>query len=218
MATDPSWPSLARAGDSASDFSAIAATVRSMMRKINVATACRVVKVHPGALGPTGRVDITPLVNQLDGNDGAVPHGTIFEVPYVRLQGGANAIVIDPEEGDFGFALFADRDISAALATRGQANPGSFRRFDMSDAIYLPAWSGVTPAQYVQFAASGILVHSPTKVTLQAPAVEISAGSLTINVTGAVEINSATLKHNGTNVGATHHHADPQGGTVGDPF
>jgi hypothetical protein len=43
------------------------------------------------------------------------------------------------------------------------------------------------------------------------------SGDLTINATGNVAINSATLKHNGVNVGGTHVHADPQGSNTAVP-
>lgn len=47
----------------------------------------------------------------------------------------------------------------------------------------------------------------------------IEAGSMELNVAGAVEINSASLTHNGVNVGETHIHSgvDPGPGTTGGP-
>lgn len=40
-----------------------------------------------------------------------------------------------------------------------------------------------------------------------------TAGSLTINVTGEVNIVSASLKHNGVNIGSTHHHGNVTNGS-----
>lgn len=46
------------------------------------------------------------------------------------------------------------------------------------------------------------------------------SGDLTINATGNVAINSATLKHNGKNVGQDHKHSGVQtgGGNTGNPI
>jgi len=212
MASENSYRGSVSAGDRGSDFNATSALVRNMLERVHTMTLCKVVGVEPGALGPAGYVDLQPLVNQLDGNGNAIAFPVVYRCPYVRLQAGANAISMDPEVGDIGVALFADRDISAVTATRGQANPGSRRRFDLADAIYLPAWSGVTPTQYVRFAAAGITIKSPALVRLEAPTVEIAASSVSISASGAVAISSASLTHNGVNIGATHRHP---GVTVG---
>lgn len=219
MAGENSYRGAVSAGDRGSEFNATAALVRQLLGRINTVTLCKVVGVAPGALGPTGYVDLQPLVNQLDGRDNAVPFPVVYHCPYVRLQGGANAVVLDPEVGDIGVMLCADRDTSVVMATRAQANPGSRRRFDLADAIYIPAWSGVTPTQYVRFAAGGITIHSPAAVTLDAPVVNITGGALNINVTGAITMTSSALTHNSKNIGATHTHGGvtPGGGTTGVP-
>ncbi|KML48199.1 hypothetical protein VL15_30575 [Burkholderia cepacia] len=137
---------------------------------------------NAGSVSPVGFVDVLPLVNQLDGSDNAMPHGVIHNLPYFRLQGGANAVIIDPQVGDIGLAVIEDRDISSVKANRGPANPGSKRIFDMADGLYIGGFLNGAPSQYVQFSAAGISVVSPTKVTLQAPLVEVDAStSFTVN-------------------------------------
>ena len=89
---------------------------------------------NAGSVSPVGFVDVLPLVNQLDGSDNAMPHGVIHNLPYFRLQGGANAVIIDPQVGDIGVAIVEDRDISSVKANRGPANPGSKRIFDIGTA------------------------------------------------------------------------------------
>src|SRR5258706_5711696 len=100
---------------------------------------------NAGGTTPDGFDDLLPLVNQVEGAGNAEPHGTIYHCPYFRLQGGANAIVIDPQVGDIGWAGFADRDISSVIANKGKANPGSRRMFDMADAVYFRGGLHSTP-------------------------------------------------------------------------
>lgn len=137
---------------------------------------------NSGGLSPVGFVDVQPLVNQLDGYDNAVDHGVVHNIPYFRLQGGTDAVILDPKVGDIGMCGFCDRDISAVKSSRAQANPGSKRRFDMADGLYIGGFLNGVPQQYVQFSSAGIALVSPTKVTLQAPLVEVDAStSFTVN-------------------------------------
>ncbi|WP_137910671.1 oxidoreductase [Ralstonia sp. 3PA37C10] len=149
-----------------------------ILRSISGAKLVKVVgTTNNGGVSPVGFVDVQPLVNQLDGWNNATPHGTVYHLPYFRLQGGTNAVIIDPQVGDIGVAVVEDRDISSVKATKAQANPGSKRIFDIADGLYLGGFLNGTPQQYVQFSAAGIAVVSPTKVTLQAPLVEVDASS-----------------------------------------
>lgn len=143
----------------------------------------RVVRcTNAGELSPVGYVDIVPLVNQISAQNESTPHGTIFNVPYCRIQGGTDAVIIDPKEGDIGIACFASRDISRIKATKDAGNPGSGRTYSFADAQYIGGVLNGVPTQYVQFSAAGIKIHSPTKVIVEAPECDVTA-SVIANVT-----------------------------------
>lgn len=173
----------ADATDNGSDYNANTFLVWSILARVRTMQVCKVMSVtNNGGISPVGFVTLQPLVNQLDGYDNAVPHGEIFNVPYFRLQGGANAIIIDPQVGDIGWTGFADRDISSVKATKAQANPGSKRMFSMADAFYFGGMLNGTPSQYIAFSTSGIAVTSPTQITLTAPKIVANAStSFTVN-------------------------------------
>lgn len=161
-----------------------------MLAGIRTAMPVRVMAVtNAGGVSPVGRVDIQPLVGQLDGRGKHVEHGTIYGVPYMRIQGGGSAVILDPVVGDIGIAVFCDRDISAVKSGKKASPPGSTRKHDMSDAVYLHTILSAAPSQYIRFHAGGI---------------EINAPSVTIN--GATAINGGSLTHNGSNVGSSHVH------------
>lgn len=171
------------ATSSGSDFNTQSFMAWSILARVRTMQMVKVMGVtNAGGISPVGFVDLLLLVNQVDGAGNAVPHGTIYHCPYFRLQGGANAIIIDPQVGDIGWAGFADRDISSVIANKGQANPGSRRMFNMADAVYFGGMLNGTPTQYIAFSSSGIAMVSPTKITLQAPLIEADAStSFTIN-------------------------------------
>lgn len=176
------------------EFNNIAFLVQQALLKVQTATLVRIEScTNNGGLDPVGFVDVTPLVNQIDGKGNATPHATIYNVPYLRIQGGANAIIIDPQAGDIGICVFASRDITKVKSTKKQANPGSWRQYSFSDGLYLGGMLNAAPTQYIQFNDSG--------VTITAPLVTING---TLHVTGDV-VGQGTSLH-------THKHGGVQSG------
>jgi hypothetical protein len=196
--TEKAYPDYEDPGASGTAYTAGDLMIDSALAEVNTATLVQVVAAtNSGGLSPVGFVDVQPLVNQSDAAGHVVPHSVVHKLPYFRLQGGTNAVIIDPQPGDIGIAVFASRDISKVKNTKAQAAPGSSRMFSMSDGLYIGGVLNGTPSQYVQFSGSGVTITSPTVVTINAPSVSIN---------GAVAINGASLTHNGTNVGSTHVH------------
>lgn len=167
---------------------------KQMMGRIATATMVKIINVyHNGDVAPIGVVDVQQMVNQIDGPGNKTDHGIIYGLPYTRIFSGPNAIIIDPKVGDIGIAVFADRDISKVKATAAPANPGSRRRFDMADGMYVGGLPlATTPTRYIQFTDSGINVVGPDNFTVNVKGnVSITAtGNIAINSGGIVDINS----------------------------
>lgn len=204
-------------GDSAGQYGAQAFVIKQMISRIQTITLVKVLAcTNPSGVSPVGFVDVQPLINQIDGEGNGKSHKPIYNLPYSRLQGGTNAFILDPKVGDIGIVGFASRSIAGVKKTKKISNPDTFSQFSMSDGLYLGGVLNGTPVNYVQFTDSGdIVVHSQGTITLSASTINLSATS--INSSGAWE-HTGTLKNNGTNVGSTHRHSDPQGGVVGGPF
>src|SRR5574337_655200 len=203
-------------------LNAQAQLIRRILGDVHIATLVRVIScTNSGAVSAVGTVDVQPIVGQLDGAGNLVQHGPLHALPYLRIQGGSNAVIIDPQPGDIGIAIFADRDISQAKASQAMSAPGSLRKFDMADGLYLGGVLNGVPSQYVQFSASGLTLVSPTAITMQTPTIALNASggvtvqSATFGVTasGAATISAASMEHNGTNIGATHVHSGVQSGS-----
>lgn len=135
-----------------SDFNGSTFIVQQLLALVRTATLVQVQKcTNAGGVEPVGTVDVLPLVNMIDGIGTAFKHGTVYKLPYARLQGGKNAIICDPVVGDIGVAVFADRDISVVKKTKKQSNPGSRRKHNMADGVYLFGVLNAAPTQYVRF-------------------------------------------------------------------
>lgn len=112
---------------------------------------------NAGELAAVGFVDVKVMINLVDGLLGnSQQQDTAFQLPYFRLQGGTNAVIIDPVVGDIGFAVICDRDISSAKNNKDFSNPGSFRRFSLSDGIYVGGILNDTPQQYIRMSSDGV--------------------------------------------------------------
>ena len=208
--------------DPASDYEAMRFMVLQLINQVCTVTPVRVQQsTSNGELALAGRVVVRPMVMQTDGKQQAIEHGDIFDIPYIRVQGGANAVIIDPQPGDIGLALFAMRDISAVKASGVESPPGSRRTYSWSDAIYIGGLLNDVPTQYVRFSDDGMELVSPTQVLIQAPtillagAVSQSGGSVSVEttLTAGTEVTA-----NGIAL-TTHVHSGVQtgGGTSGPP-
>jgi hypothetical protein len=135
--------------------------MKMALGKLNTSTLVQVEAVHSNGTGAAGTVDVTPLVNQITGDGTAIPHTTIHGLPFLRVQGGANALICDPQVGDVGLCVFADHDISGVKKARGKANPGSKRRFDWADGLYIGGWSKTTALRYLLLSDDGAHLGGP---------------------------------------------------------
>lgn len=142
---------------STSDFNKTTFLVKQLLTLVRTASLVKVVKcTNEGGLAATGMVDVLPLVNMVDGLNNVTEHETVYGLTYCRVQGGKNAVICDPEPGDIGVAVFADRDISKVKKTKKQAAPGSRRKNSLADGMYLFSVLSDVPEQYLRFHPDGI--------------------------------------------------------------
>lgn len=176
--------------------------IARMLARVHTTQLVRVLAVRPAA-GKVGFVDVLPLVQEVDTARKVIEQAPIYNVPYVRYQGGPSAVVLDPAIGDIGLAAFAERDITSVKATTQQGPAATDRHHDMADGLYIGGVLNPEPTQYVRFqpAAGGIDIHSPASVNISAvSAVNISANTVTLTAPGGFVINAPTTL-NGTLTG-----------------
>ncbi|MEE8658515.1 Gp138-N domain-containing protein [Acetobacteraceae bacterium EV16G] len=190
--------------DFASNRGAIEYLIRQHLSLIGPPMFAEVVAFYPGQNGGPGRVDVHPMVHQQDAAGRVYPHGVILDIPYMRLQAGTSAIILDPQPGDIGFLLVSGRDHSGVVATGKESPPGSFRQFDMSDSVFIGGFLNPAPTQFIQFTESGIRIVASGPVEIEADNVHITGAlkvdgdvtsgniSLTNHVHGGVQTGGST--------------------------
>jgi hypothetical protein len=240
--SSPSDPGSVGAGqqdpsDSNSEFTMMSFLVKQMIGLVDTIKVVQVSAVHPGDGSPpaAGTVDVQILLNQLDGAGNSTANGVVYGVPYFRLQGGAWAIVCDPAVGDVGLLACSDRDISSLKSAFAngkslQVNPGSYRRQNASDGIFIPIGLNKVPKATMWLKSDGtfVIADEPGNV-LQSSASGLeltppSGGGLLVNgyihateevvrgFGGADQVAVGTHTHGGVQGGISHT-APPDAGT-----
>lgn len=173
--------------------------IDQLIKRMNTATLVKVESVTvDGQVGPVGQLDVTPLVNMVDGGANNYPHGKVRKIHYSRMQGGSKAVILDPKPGDIGIAVFADRDTSLVRKNKKASPPGSRRRFDVADGVYVMTVLGAKPTSYIDFESDGSIKISPDDGTTY---IRITAGKITLH--GAEIELDGNVRAGGTVASAT---------------
>lgn len=174
-----------------SDHNVIRFIVRQMLAYTRTVMPVQVMAVNDGGLAVT----VQPLVKQTDGNGNAFDHGELTGIPVLRLQGGKSAIIIDPVVGDIGLLAVADRDISSVKANKGNSAPGSGRRFNFADGIYLGGILNATPEQYIHITDDLIKIidKSGNSITMSGSGIMIAAkAGSPVAISGALTVDAGS--------------------------
>jgi hypothetical protein len=150
--------------DYSNSYNEMLFVIRQKMAELQTALPVKVVAVKPNN-EHTGFVDVQPLVQQISADSTVVDHGIIYNVPYFRIQGGINGIIIDPVVGDIGLCDFCSRDISAVKNAKQIAPPASRRMHSFSDAVYIGGFLNKAPTRFIEFNDNGINVVPIEKFT-----------------------------------------------------
>lgn len=202
--------------ENGSDTNAIVFIIRSMLARVST---CKIVVVKGFTAGPdgtAGTVHAQPLVQQVDGAvpPNAFPHGTVYNLLYLRQQAGVNAVILEPEVGDHGICVVCDRDNSKVRASKAEAPPGSGRWFDLADGIYIGGLLNAAAQQFVKFTSTGLVIQDKNGNVM-----EFKSGSIDVT-TPAFRVNGSVVAGFGTGDAVTlqtHKHPTAGAGAPSPP-
>lgn len=174
--------------------------ITKLLRGLHTCQLVRVQSVE-SVSGKVGFVTVLPLVQEVDTNGVIIAQTPIYNVPYLRYQGGASAVILDPVAGDIGLAMFAENDITGIKQTVAEGAAATQRMHSTADALYIGGVLNADATQYVRFQPSGagIQIVSPGAVSIQAgTSVTIQSGTTTtVSAPGGFIVN-ANMTLNGT--------------------
>ena len=198
--------------NSNTDFDVICFIVRQMIALLDTMKLVQVIAVHPGNGSPpvAGTVDVQLLVNQLDGAGNYTPNGIVYGLPFFRLQGGPWAVICDPAVNDYGYVIASDRDSSLVVKTPGQANPGSRRKYSISDGVYVGGCLNAVPAATIYLKGDGTFTITDSKGNVVQSSSSGIAITGNLSVTGTINATQEITAKHGTGSSVTmtgHTHA-----------
>lgn len=201
--------------DSNSDIGVALFLAKQIVNKLETMIPVQVTAVHPGSGSPpaAGTVDVQILVNQLDGQGNAVKPSIVYGLPVYRMQGGPWAIICDPVVNDFGFIIGASRDISGVIKNPGIQNPGSYRKYSYSDAVYLGGIMNKVPDNYIWLNGNGTFtLHTKGGTVIDIDGngnmgISCNNGSGTLTVVGTLQVTGEVIRgfNTGDQVTLGHH-------------
>ena len=111
--------------------------IESLISNIHTMIPVKILSVTVPAdtLAPIGRCEVQPLVQQIDGSNNTYDDGKIINEPYLNVHSGSNAVVSDPQDGNFGMYGFCTPDISIIKGTGELYVTGSRRPDDVNSAM-----------------------------------------------------------------------------------
>ena len=160
---------------------------------------------------------VQPLIQVVDTEGQRFNRAPLANVPVLLLGGGSFFVSFHLPAGSLGWIKANDRDISLFLQGFANNRPNTRRMHTFEDSVFIPdIMTGYTIAGEDQQAAVIQSTSGAVKISLTNERININAPAINLTATGAVAIQSASLTHNGTNVGETHVHAqgpDSRGNT-----
>lgn len=197
MAEDTTRTSNRKLNSGASEYNAISFMMEQQMKgSINTCIPVRVEScTKPGPNGAAGYVSVTPLVMQRGADGNSLAPVALPKLPFFRLYAGTAAVVIDPQPGDVGLAVFSQQDASNLEAGKNEpVQAGSFRSFDMSDGFYIGGFLGVPPDVYAELEQdTGINLKTPTNTIT----IGRDDGTITIKANTEVKVDAPIAKCTG---------------------
>ena len=154
------------------------------------------------------RAQVRPLIQMVDTLGNPHNRAPLASVPVLLLGGGDFFCSFHLPPGSLGWIKASDRDISIFLQNYVNASPNTARLHSFEDAIFIPdLMTRYTIAGEDQQAAVIQNRTGTVKISMTSQRININAPAVNITASGAVAIRSASLTHNGVNVGSTHVHS-----------
>jgi len=140
------------------------------------------------------RVQVQPLIMQIDTNGQTVSRGQIASIPVLQLGAGGAFINFNLKTGDLGWIKSNDRDISIFLQSYSESGPQTFRKKDFSDSVFIPdVMRGYTIDEedaenmVIGTVDGNVKISIGTeKIKIKAPTVEIESENIELNASSGI--------------------------------
>lgn len=153
------------------------------------------------------RVKVEHLIDVILTDNTTIKRGTQSEVQTLVIGGGGFVIDFYLPSGSLGWLLAADRDLSLFKQSYTAERPNTLRKKSFNDGLFIPdVMTGYDVSGEDQQSMVIQSIDGTQKISLNPNGVTKMTGKKLIQEFDEIELVSASLTHNGTNVGDTHVH------------
>lgn len=123
-------------------------------------------------------VDVLPIVNGVDGDGNSVERSVVYNIPYLRYQGGECSVDIIPSVGDIGLICITKEDSSSAIESKSSSVPPSDKKYNKSNGLYIASIASTCKEakHSLTIRDEGIIINTTANVSVSCD------GNATVNV------------------------------------
>lgn len=105
-----------------------------LLQDVNGMLPARVIAFDRNA----NRVQVQPMIAVLTTDRQQVSRAQLASLPVLQIGGGGMMMNFNLKEGDFGWIMASDRDISLFLQSYSEAKPNTERKCNFADSLFVP--------------------------------------------------------------------------------
>jgi len=128
------------------------------------------------------RANVKPLVRRRYSDGTEVDFPVIAGVPVVFPRSAKASLTFPLEVGDTGLIIFCERSLDRWLSKGGVTDSVYSRKFDLSDAVFIPGMYPFSEASPAVYDKMQIKYHNATVVIDKGGTVDINDGNLTVDL------------------------------------
>jgi hypothetical protein len=166
---------------SSSPSNSLEYAINQKLLTVNTVLPCRIEAINGD------RYTVQILINFIDSTGKPFQAPSIPDVPATVKQGGGAGVIIEYAVGDAVAVGFSQRDISIVKQQWAISNPGSYRKFSISDAIIIDRLTNELPTIFVKITSAGIEITAPDLP------ITANCQTCTINADESATINSPQI-------------------------
>lgn len=147
----------------------------------------------------TNRVQVQLLIALISTDGTIVPRAQIASIPVLVLGGGNAFLSFNLIEGDLGWVLANDRDISAFLQTYTESPPNTYRMNSFSDSMFIP--DIMTNFTIAPEDANNVVLSKKDgsmRISLQSDRIKLTAPL--VEITGNLQVDGEIIGKGGLNL------------------
>ena len=152
-----------------------------LIDKISMGIQCVIPAIVQSYDKTTNRAIVKPAITGVASQGQKIPKEPYIDIPVLNLSGGGFVLSFPIKQGDSGWLIASDRDISIFKQSLEETAPNTFRKHRFEDGFFIPDKINNTPTK-----GSSLIIQNSTGT------VSIELTETGVNITGLTDVTGNT--------------------------